>query len=276
LPIDRQKLLDRLDFERRTLARSGELLEQFATLTRLTSPDGSHHTIIQSALDAQNADAAIANEVAHYRALDIEVEWKLYQHDSPADLLNRLQSHGFEIGERESVLVLDLLDHHDWLDTPLAHRVERVNDAAQVDVYRQTAETIFNKDYRFTATELLGGIEANSSEHVGYLCFDGLIPVSIGRLYTHPQSVFGGLYGGATLPSHRGQGFYRCVTAARGRDARAMGARFLIVDALPTSSPIFQKLGFVDVSQTWPCVLKRDRGMEREITSWGASAARSA
>jgi hypothetical protein len=261
LPINRQKLLHHLDFERRTLARSGEILEQLPTVSRLTSPDGSRHTIIYSSLDTQNADAAVAQEVGYYRSLDVEVEWKLYQHDSPPDLLNRLEYQGFETGEREAVLVLDLLDHHDWLDAPLAYRVERVSNAEQVDLYRQTAQNIFKKDYRFTASELLHGIQNGSSEHVGYVCFDGPIPVSIGRLYTHLQSALGGLYGGATLPTHRCQGFYRCVTAARGRDARAMGARFLIVDALPTSSPILQKLGFVEVSQTWPCVLKRDSGM---------------
>ena len=92
---------------------------------------------------------------------------------------------------------------------------------------------------------------------MGYLCFDGAIPVSIGRLYTHAYSAFGGLYGGGTLPDYRRSGFYRSLTAQRGRDARAMGARFLIDDALPTSCPILKRLGFVEISRTWPCVLKK-------------------
>jgi hypothetical protein len=36
-----------------------------------------------------------------------------------------------------------------------------------------------------------------------------------------------------------------------------MGVRYLMVDALPTSQPILARLGFVEVAQTWPCVLKR-------------------
>jgi hypothetical protein len=41
--------------------------------------------------------------------------------------------------------------------------------------------------------------------------------------------------------------------AARARDARAFGARYLIVDALPTSRPILERLGFQWLTDTWPC-----------------------
>jgi hypothetical protein len=30
----------------------------------------------------------------------------------------------------------------------------------------------------------------------------------------------------------------------------------LLVDALPTSRPILEKLGFVRLTDTWPCTLK--------------------
>jgi len=41
--------------------------------------------------------------------------------------------------------------------------------------------------------------------------------------------------------------------AARARDAIALGAKFLLVDALPTSRPILERLGFEQLAQTWPC-----------------------
>jgi hypothetical protein len=268
LPIERSHLLHQLDTERRTLARIGETLEQDEHITRLTSSDGSHHTIIFSSLDSENADAIIVRETAHYRGLlapsnfpaKMEVEWKLYEHDAPADLINKLETAGFEIGACESVVALDLSDHHDWIDDPLANHVERVTTLEQVNLYRQTAELIFHKNYAYTANELSRGIATGSTEHIGYLAFDSTmatpVPVSIGRLYTHANSLFGGLYGGATLPSHRGLGFYRALTAARARDARRLGAKFLIVDALPTSLRILMKLGFVEITKTWPCTLR--------------------
>jgi len=90
----------------------------------------------------------------------------------------------------------------------------------------------------------------------GLLAYDGDEPVSIGRLYTHPQSAFAGLYGGGTLATRRGRGFYRAVLATRARDAIAAGAQYLRVDALPTSFPILQRLGFVEISASWPCEWK--------------------
>jgi hypothetical protein len=259
MPINALNLLARLDAERRSLARTGEDLDQLPHISRLASADGSRHSIIFSSIDHQNADRIIEEEIAHYGKLDAEVEWKVYSHDSPPDLTTRLERHGFVIGERESVLVLDLLEKHEWIDAPCPYRVESVKSLEQVEQYQRAAENILQKDYSFTASELSLGIRNASTEHVGYLCFEGPIPVSIGRLYTHPRSAFGGLYGGATLKANRGKGCYRCLTARRGRDARAMGVRYLMVDALPTSRPILIRLGFVEVAQTWPCILERQK-----------------
>ena len=79
------------------------------------------------------------------------------------------------------------------------------------------------------------------------------MPVSTGRLYTHARSWFGGLYGGGTRAGHRGRGFYRALVAARARDARERGATCLLVDALPTSRPILERLGFEHLTDTWAC-----------------------
>ena len=97
------------------------------------------------------------------------------------------------------------------------------------------------------------GVAAGSTQHRGYIVYARDEAVSVGRLYTHPQSAFAGLYGGGTLKSYRGQGFYRALVAARARDAVALGARYLQVDALPTSRPILERLGFERVTDTWPC-----------------------
>ena len=94
-------------------------------------------------------------------------------------------------------------------------------------------------------------------QHRGYMVVEGSTAVNIGRLYSHPQSAFGGLYGGGTRKQYRGRGLYRATVAARARDAVKLGARYLIVDALPTSRPILEKLGFVRLTDTWPCTLKR-------------------
>lgn len=185
-----------------------------------------------------------------------EIEILPHSHDRPTDLLDRLRRQAFDIGPPEAVMVLDLQDPPPSLTSPSPHAVVRVDRIEQVDLFRRAAEAIFAKDYSFTSGELADAIRAGSEEHRGYMAISHGVAVSIGRLYTHRNSTFGGLYGGGTLNSHRGRGFYRAVIAARACDAIRLGARYLIADALPTSQRILTRLGFEHAADTWPCVWK--------------------
>jgi predicted N-acetyltransferase YhbS len=253
--MDIPQVLQRLDAERRGLAREGETLEVLPHLTRVAAR-GGHHWVAFSSLMSANPDAVIAEQAAHYRARAAEVEWKVYGHDRPHDLRARLARHGFEAGETEAVLALDLHDRAAWITDPPAHEVRRVSDEGQLRRYRAAAETIFGKDYGYVTDEIAQGIREGSTEHLGFVAVQDGAAVSVGRLYTHPLSAFGGLYGGGTLETHRGRGLYRAVVAARAREAAALGARYLIVDAMPTSRPILERLGFVRLTETWPCTLR--------------------
>jgi hypothetical protein len=253
--VDAREVLRRLDEERRTLALDGTTLDVLPSVTRLHATDGSHHTVIYSRLSASDADEAIAREVAHHRALGVPFEWKVYAHDGPADLLERLRRHGFEIGPVEAALAFDLNELPEWISDGSDVLVRRGDDPGVIADYRRVAEAAFGKDYSFTTNQLLDALRAGSTRHRGYVAYapDDGSPASIGRLHTHPASAFGGLYGGATLPAYRGRGYYRATVAARARDAIALGARYLIVDALPTSRPILERLGFRHLTDTWPC-----------------------
>jgi GNAT superfamily N-acetyltransferase len=82
-------------------------------------------------------------------------------------------------------------------------------------------------------------------------------PVSGGRVDLEPGVDFAGLFGGATLPEHRGRGLYRATVARRAELARERGYRWLFVDALPTSRPILERLGFVKLTATTPFTVPR-------------------
>ncbi len=222
-------------------------------VTRGSAEVWGQHCIAYSSLSAANADGAIAEEVAHHRALGRKFEWKLYAHDGPPDLMDRLQQHGFTIGPREAVLVLDLAHAAAWVDAPPAFEVIRLERVEQVERYRMVAEEALGKDYAMTSGQLTDAIRAGDKGHLGYVGFCDGQPASIGRLYTALASHFGGLFGGAMLERFRGRGLYRAVVATRARDARTLGARYLQVDALPTSRPILERLGFVHLTDTWPC-----------------------
>ena len=252
--MDEADVLRRLDDERRSLARDGERLERLPRLTRLCTDDDTGHGVIWSDLTAESADAAIAAEVAHHRGLGVGFEWKFFAHDHPADLTDRLRRQGFNVGPLEAVLVAPLDPMPAWSgNAAQGISVRRVERPEQVEDFRRAAGAIFGKDYSQTADRLADGLRTGSTQHLGYVAYDGDQPVGVGRLYTHPQSWFGGLYGGGTLASHRGRGVYRAMVAARARDAVALGAKYVQVDALPTSRPILERLGFRRLTDTWPC-----------------------
>ena len=162
--------------------------------------------------------------------------------------------HGFEIGEHEAVVVYALDDGLAPFESASACKVERITSQAQLLEFRATAEAVFDKDYAPTTGELAAALADGSSNHLGYIGYVDGEPACIGRLYTSPSSELGGLYGGGTLKKFRGRGCYRAMIAARARDAQELGARYLLVDALPTSLPILLRLGFTHVNDTWPCV----------------------
>ena len=254
--MDADAILARLDAERRTLRRDGEAIEVLPAVTRLRPVDGAYHTVVCSSLTADTADAVIAEQVEHYRVLGVGFEWKVYSHDRPADLLDRLLGHGFSVGAKEAVLVLELRDAPRWVHARAGVDVVRVERVEQVPAFRDAAEAVFGKDYGLTAGQLVRAIAAGSTQHVAYMAVVDGVAAAIGRLYTHPASAFGGLYGGGTRPGYRGRGLYRATVAARARDAVRLGATWLVVDALPTSRPILERLGFRHVADTWPCEWK--------------------
>jgi GNAT superfamily N-acetyltransferase len=247
--MNHQAILDRLDYERRHLAMPGTTREMRDHVSRVSGP---YHAVAWSSLTADNADAIIHHEIEHHRNLGVEFEWKLYTHDTPSDMLLRLQRHGFEIGPREAVLIYDLADPPQWLHLG-TQSVRRVGNLDELEIYRRVINGLERESNESIISDLADALRAGSSHHRGYIAYDGDSPVSIGRLYTSPDSHFAGLYGGGTLPAFRGRGHYRALVAARARDALAAGARYLQVDALPTSRPILERLGFQWLTDTWPC-----------------------
>ncbi len=78
--------------------------------------------------------------------------------------------------------------------------------------------------------------------------------VSSARIEFVPGTDFAGLWGGGTVPGWRSKGIFRALVAYRAGLAAARGYRYLQVDAMPTSRPILQRLGFEPVASTTPYV----------------------
>jgi GNAT superfamily N-acetyltransferase len=211
--------------------------------------------VVWSQLDETTADAEIARAVARLRELPGHVEWKLYGHDRPADLPQRLIAAGLEPDDEEALLVAAV----ERAATPLDADVRVAADAAGVERFMELEERVFGHRTPAIERELLQALEHERPPGLAVVAFVDGEPVSGGRIDFVERSDFAGLFGGGTLPDFRGRGLYRATVAKRAALARERGYRYLYVDALPTSRPILERLGFVQISTTTPFTLVPSR-----------------
>jgi len=199
----------------------------------------------------ENADEIIEREIEYHRSLGRSFEWKLFSCDFPSDLLDRLITRGFKIGIKEVVCAMDISQKTPEINPSIC--VKRVQTESELSDFRSVAEEVFQKDFSYTTEALAKCIADGTEDQVGFVAYDGVTPVSIGRVDNYGQAPCAGLYTGGTIAAYRGRKFYQAIVAARAEFAKSQGASILWVDARPTSLPILQRLGFEAVVETWPC-----------------------
>lgn len=242
------------DQDQRIEARHpGARREEAPGIVRYVSDADRNGAVLYSQLDAETADAAIDGEQAYFDGLGYDLEWKLYDHDSPADLKNRLQAHGFAIGDSEAVLALDLNDAPASLFAPVTHDVRRLTDPADIKIVVELNNAIWNEDHRAHGESIAREMREQPDLVSVYVAYVDDVPASAARINFSPGGQFAGLWGGSTLPEYRKRGLYTALLSVRAQEARRRGVRFLTVDASPMSRPILEKLGFQFIAYSWPC-----------------------
>jgi GNAT superfamily N-acetyltransferase len=179
------------------------------------------------------ADGDVEPLVGRLRSLSGHVEWKYFSHDGPA-LRERLLAAGLVPQAEETVVV--------------AEAASLAPPPADADL-REEPEA-----FSELAARVFGRPSALPADAVAVVAFLEGRPVSGGRVDLEPGVEFAGLFGGVTLPEHRGRGLYRATVARRAELARAAGYRWLYAEALPTSRPILERLGFAAITSTTPYV----------------------
>ena len=207
---------------------------------------------------ALDVDAVIAEERAYGRSLGREFEWKLYEHDRPANLKAKLIEAGFDCPDPEAVVVARVDDVRARLrdrrpETPGRWTVHRPGPDG-IDAVGQVLEAVYDEPFDDLGRRLADQL-AHAPEEVDVVVIEERgEPVSTGWSWYRSGSPFATLWGGATVPSARGQGAYKALLAARLDEAAARGRTLASLDAGSMSRPILARLGFVTVEWCIPCV----------------------
>ncbi|MCI4365676.1 MAG: GNAT family N-acetyltransferase [Thermoplasmata archaeon] len=242
--MDRATLLERYDREMRAdpPESSGVRFERAPELVREL---GTSATVIYSHLTSASAPAAIRGEAQRARELGVELEWKAYEHDPPPELPLLLERAGFRAEEPETLVVLDLADRPIPPSADESVRVVEVKNLTTFEDAVRVSAVASGPEGAATLKRFRDRLSDPTARlFVAYL---GDLPVSAGRLELSPGRAFAGLWGGGTVPEHRHRGIYRALVRARVEVAQRRGYRFITVDALETSRPILERLGFLSL-----------------------------
>lgn len=257
--FDPNDLLALYDLHERRNAHFGmtERTETTHTL-RIVGLNGNPSFVLYSDLRGLD-DAAIGrvidDEIAFFAARQTEFEWKVYRHDAPPDLDQRLVRRGFTLEPWETLLVMDLHHAPARLFDDRGHRVVRLTDPAQVDDVRLIYDAVWARgDGEERADRMRHEMVETPDQTSIFVAYLDDQPVGAAWLYYTDGSDFGSLFGGSVRQEYRGRGVYGALLAARAREARERGRRFLMIDAGPMSQPIVEALGFVPLDQSRPCL----------------------
>jgi len=235
------------DEEQRRLAEDPAMCREVAgSVVRQISRHDRQSCVIHSHLDETTVESAISEQIAYFQKLGHSFEWKVFSHDTPPDLKERLVAHGFELEETEAILALDLAALPEVLLRPTQHehdirRITRPEELADVAAIRQA---VWGEDTTGHHERLARELQEQPDRTRIYVAYAKGVPVSSGRLNLDPKGSFASLWGGTTLKEYRGRGLYTTLVAIRAREAREHGARFLTVDARPMSRLILERIGF--------------------------------
>lgn len=240
--------------QRKNVIYPGARRQVFPHLIRhVNRLEGGGSWINYTCLDEDNVEETIRQQVAYFKRIGQELEWKVYDYDTPLDLKERLAAHGFQIGEREAILVLDMEEVPQTLLRPVTHDVRRMVDPEDVGDVAIVVEAVWGETFGDLHSYLGNTLRHTPQQLSVYVAYVDDEPASTAWVYFQEGSRFASLWGGSTRPVYRGQGLYTALLAVRVQATRQRNIKYLTVDAGPMSQPILEKFGFQKIAEAYPC-----------------------
>jgi ribosomal protein S18 acetylase RimI-like enzyme len=175
--------------------------------------------------------AIIHREREYFSRLGRDLEWKVYGHDMPPDLGERLKAAGFIAEPVETFMILDLLKPIP--PVPQAD-IRRVVDEAMLRDFMGVANDAFSEPLPDRLDQFRARL--HDETFALFLVYQNNQPASTGRLEMPSSRAFASLWSGGTSPAYRKRGLFQAVIGARAAEAKRQGYAFLTVDARDTSA----------------------------------------
>ncbi len=206
-----------------------------------------------SSLGESAAASLIRSQIAVFATLHQPFEWKTWAHDHPHPFLQLLLDFGFSSSDEESVLVArssEVAEHRAQL--PAGANLRQLRPGPDFRTLEEQLTQAFGEAHRDHAAAYEAAVIAFPDRVFlhGVLVDQRL--AATGRLELVDGSEFGTMWGGSVVPAWRHHGLYRALVSHRAQLACGLGFPLLEVDALPTSRPTLERLGFLALTSTTP------------------------
>jgi GNAT superfamily N-acetyltransferase len=253
--MDRLQLTRLYDQDQRINVEYPDSLREVTpdVVRHIDTSDFRQGTVIYSQLTESNAEAIIREQIAFFERLGQDFEWKLFEHDRPSDLKERLEKHGFLVEEAEAIMVLDLTEAPPVLWQPVVQDVMRITEPGRLADVLTIQQQVWDEDFSWLVEYLAGALTRFPDQMSVYVAYVDEQPASAAWTYFPRHSQFASLWGGSTVSGYRGRGLYTALLAVRAQEAKERGRAVLTVDASDMSRPILEKFGFQKIAWSWPC-----------------------
>lgn len=250
--MDKNELISLFHKELRHEAQTlGYIREETEHVVRHVSKFGDSGFIIASNVNADNAREVIQNELNYFNNLKQNFEWKVYNYDQPENLKDLLEQQGFTDGDPEALMVMEITNGHPLLTNSLHTDVREITEEQSIQDIVALEDAIWDESHAELGNKLWRDKQSNPDSLYIYGIYEEGQLVSAAWMYIEENSSFTSLWGGSTLPSFRGKGYYTKLLAARAQKAYEKGHPFLTVDASPMSKPILEKCGFACLAYSY-------------------------
>ena len=132
----------------------------YPRLRREETPDVVRHIarphresfVLYSRLNAENVDRVIEEQITYFSSLGQTFEWKVYEHDWPDDLRDRLGARGFDMEDSEAIMVLDAETAPPIVSS--GHHVRRITDPEQLRDVITVLDEVWQSDHSWITYHL--------------------------------------------------------------------------------------------------------------------------
>ena len=246
-----QKIMDEYaQYERIGLDAPGYSKMQIDNIIRFVASEEWGSFVSYYQLNIDQLDRAIETEIEFFKSCNKNFEWKVYDTDTPIEMKKRLVQYGFEEGDAESFMLLDLSSVEGYL--PVLATCVEVTDAAGIRDYISVSETVWGGDHSGQEAHLIACKKSAPQNTSIYVIYEDDLAVSSARIEYGTDSPFAGIWGGSTLEAYRARGYYSALLHKRINDAKKRGVKYLVIDASEMSRPIVEKYGFTFITTTTP------------------------